>query len=163
MLAAKRAMAAASPDLAVADAAALDELVEQANALPRMQSLLLSVFGVISAGITALGSFGVMNQIVQNRRCELAIRAALGATPRAMRFHVLGLNGRLVLLGLAAGTGVAWLMAGPAEAVIPGIQRDIIWPLIGVPLGVLLVTQAASWIPAVRAARTCVRELLATV
>ncbi len=161
LAAGRRALHATAPDIAAYDAATLGDLARQANALPRLLMALLGVFAVIATGITALGSYGVMSQLVANQQKEMAIRAALGATAAGVLGLVLRQNARLAALGVAAGLGGAWLMARWLASLVPGLDALAVWPYLAVALGVLAVTQVASFIPARRAARLDVRSVLA--
>ena len=48
----------------------LDALVMQANALPRLRTLVLIMFSIVAVGIVALGSYGAMSQLVSNRNAS---------------------------------------------------------------------------------------------
>jgi len=136
-----------SPGIAAYDVATLDELAWQASALPRLQVLLLGVFATIAIGITALGSYGVMSQLVANRQKEMAIRAALGATQGGVLRLVLWHNARLAAAGTALGLVAAWFAGRWMEAELPGFDASPLWPYALVAFGVLALTQLASFIP----------------
>ena len=163
MLAAgRRALRAASPEIAAYDTATLDDLAWQANALPRLLTALLGAFAVIATGITALGSYGVMSQLVSNREKELAIRAALGATQGGVLRFVLWQNARLAAIGTGAGLIGAWGADRWIQNLVPGFPADIFWPYLVVAAAVLLLTQLASFIPAQRAARLDMQKALSS-
>jgi len=122
--------------------------------------VLLAVFALIATGITALGSYGVMSQLVANRRREMAIRAALGATRGAVLRLVLGRNALLAGCGVVAGLATAWLAVEGLVGLVPGLDPRQPWPYGAVALGVLGLTQLASLVPAVQAARILVQENL---
>lgn len=161
LAAAQRALRATAPEIASYSAATFDDLAWQAQALPRLQIILLGVFALIAIGITALGSYGVMSQLVANRQKEMAIRAALGATQAGVLRHVLWQNARLAALGTVAGLGIAWLAARLLQAKLTGFDATPLWPYALVGALVLLLTQLASLIPARRAATTDVHIVLA--
>lgn len=160
LAAGRRALRATAPDVAAYNAARLADLAWQANALPRLQMVLLGVFAAVAAGITALGSYGVMSQLVANRRREMAIRSALGATPAGVLRLVLGQNARLAAAGTALGLGAAWLSARWLQAKLTGFDAAAAWTYPAVALLVLGLTQLASLIPARRAARVDVPAAL---
>ena len=160
LAAGRRALRATDPAIAAYNISTLDTLAWQANALPRLQVTLLGVFGVIAIGITALGSYGVMSQLVANRQKELAIRAALGATRGGVLRLVLWQNARLASVGTAFGLIAAWFGAHVLQAQLTGFDASPLWPYFAVAAGVLMLTQLASFLPAHRAARLDVQIVL---
>ncbi|HVU23208.1 MAG TPA: ADOP family duplicated permease [Opitutus sp.] len=160
LAAGRRALRETAPDVAAYDANTLETLSRQAIAQPRLQVWLLGVFATIAVGITALGSYGVMSQLVANREKEMAIRAALGATQSGVLRLVLWHNARLAAAGTAVGLAAAWLVCRWLQAQLPGFDATPLWPYAAVAALVLLLTQLASFIPALRAARTDVTTAL---
>jgi putative ABC transport system permease protein len=157
----RRALGATAPDVASFNAAMLDDLVWQAAALPRLQIVLLGVFAAIAISITALGSYGVMSQLVSNRQREMAIRAALGATRGEVLRLVLRQNAKLAAAGALIGIVAAWVAARSAQSALTAFPADTFWPYATVVAFVLLLTQIASYIPARRAAALDVPKTLA--
>ena len=162
LAAGRRALRATAPEIAAYNVDTLDTLAWQANALPRLQVALLGVFAVIAIGITALGSYGVMSQLVANRQKEMAIRAALGATQGGVLRLVLWQNARLAAAGTAFGLAAAWFGARALQAQLTGFDATPLWPYAIVALGVLGLTQVASLIPARRAATLDVQSVLSS-
>jgi predicted permease len=162
LAAGQRALRETAPDIASYNANSIAEFAWQANALPRLQVALLGVFALIATGITALGSYGVMSQLVANREKEMAIRAALGATRGDVLRLVLGQNARLAALGAVLGLVAAWLAGRWAKSALTGFPADTWWPYAAVTILVLALTQLASFIPARRAAATDVQKALTT-
>lgn len=156
----RRALAATAPDVAAYNPGALEDFAWQGTALPRLQMALLGVFAVIAIGITALGSYGVMSQLVANREKEMAIRAALGASRADVLGLVLWTNARLALLGTGLGLGGAILAARWARSALTGFPADALWPYGAVVALVLVLTQLASWLPARRAAALDAQKVL---
>ncbi len=156
----KRALRATEPGIAAYNVNALDTLAWRANALPRLQVTLLGVFAIVAIGITALGSYGVMSQLVANRQKEMAIRAALGASQGGVLRLILWQNARLAGAGTALGLGAAWFGARALQAKLTGFDASPVWPYLVVALTVLALTQLASFIPARRAARLDVPVVL---
>ena len=104
----RRALKKVDPALAVSGIAPLDSLVSDARAVPRLQMVLLTFFGIVAVSLTALGSYGVMTQVVASRQREFAVRLAVGATPRRLGGMVLGQNAKLALAGIVVGLVAAW-------------------------------------------------------
>jgi ABC-type antimicrobial peptide transport system permease subunit len=159
---ARRALRKTDPGIATYNINTLEELALQANALPRLQVTLLGVFALIAIGITALGSYGVMSQLVANRQREMAIRAALGATRGGVLRLVLWQNARLAAAGTLLGVLAAAALGRAVQAQLSGFDASPLWPYAAVALGVLALTQLASLIPARRAARLDVAQALSS-
>jgi putative ABC transport system permease protein len=153
LAAGRRALRATAPEVAAYNIAPLDDLAWQAEALPRLQVTLLGVFAVIAIGITALGSYGVMSQLVANREKEMAIRAALGASAGSVLRLVLWQNARLAAAGTLLGLLAAWFGGRALQAQLTGFDATPPWPYAIVAAMVLLLTQLSSYLPARRAAK----------
>jgi predicted permease len=114
---------------------------------------LLAGFGGLALLLATVGVFGVMSQLVDERRAELGVRLALGASPRGLVRLVVqdgllraGLGAALGLLCL--GVGVLGGFTGLLGAVAPDP-----WLWIGVVAVVALTAAAACYLPARRAAK----------
>ena len=82
------------------------------------------MLGVLGAGalfLGALGLYGVTAYAVAQRGRELAIRVALGASPRSVIVMVVRDGGRLALVGLAAGLPLAYAVGRLARAQLVGV------------------------------------------
>ena len=145
-------MSAAAPDIAPFDVEKLEILSWQALALPRLQVTLFAVFSFIAVTITALGTYGVMSQLVGIRQKELAIRAAVGASPRSLFQMVLWQNARLVVSGTIIGISAAWAASYWLQSKLTNFQEPALAPFAAVTAGMLILTQLASFLPARRAA-----------
>jgi putative ABC transport system permease protein len=161
LAAGRRALQATAPDVASYNPGTLTDFAWRANALPRLQMILLGVFAVIAIGITALGSYGVMSQLVANREKEMAVRAALGASHGMVLRMVLWQNARLAAVGTALGLVASWFGARALQNQLAGVDASQLWPYLAVAALVLGLTQVASFIPARRAARLDVQKALA--
>lgn len=153
LAAGRRALTATDPEVAAYNGSPLADFARQATALPRLQTALLGAFALVAIGITALGSYGVMSQLVASRHRELAIRSALGANRADVLRLVLWSNARLALAGSALGLVGATLVCHGIEKRLTGFEAGHVWPYLAVLTLVLLLTQLASILPARRATR----------
>ncbi len=85
----RHALRLTDPLLTAHDVASLDALVDQANALPRLQSIILFTFAVAATLMAMLGCYGVMRQLVATREREYATRLVFGASPADLGRSVL--------------------------------------------------------------------------
>jgi putative ABC transport system permease protein len=103
--------------------------------------------------LAAVGLYGVIAQSVAQRTRELGIRMALGAAPASVSRLVLREGMALAVTGTALGVPAALAAVRAMRRMVEGIGGTdlLILASVGVLLGV--VTLAACWIPARRAAR----------
>jgi predicted permease len=119
----------------------------------RLGAVLFSAFGVLAILVAAVGLYSVLAFDVAERRPELGIRSALGATRGRIIRHVLTDGVRLAAIGVAVGLAAAFYGASRAAPLLFQVSpRDPVI-LAAVAAGVLVVSVAASGIPAWRAAR----------
>jgi putative ABC transport system permease protein len=113
---------------------------------------ILSGFSVLALTLAAVGLYGVMAYLVIERRREIAVRMALGATPSVLFKQILGEAGLLLLVGLFAGAIAArWLTRWIASLLFGVTTTDLATHLVVfVVLGT--VGLLASYLPARRAA-----------
>ncbi|MCC7034431.1 MAG: ABC transporter permease [Acidobacteria bacterium] len=151
--AAIEAVRALAPNQPVSRVRALNEVVGQSLARPRIASTALLVFAAVALLLAAIGVYGVIAYSVSQRWTEFGVRLALGASPGAIRGMVVRRGLGLVLLGLALGLAAALPLARALESQLFGV-RPFDWPTYGLVAAVMgLVGLAASWIPALRATR----------
>jgi predicted permease len=156
----RHALRLTDPVLAAHDLARLDALADQANALPRFQSLLLSIFALAALAIAALGSYGVMSQLVSTREREYALRLVFGAAPGALGRSVMSQLARLTLPGIALGLLGVTLLGGTLRRFVFGVEPRSVVVLTSVSLGMALIAVAATLPSALRAMRVDLRRSL---
>lgn len=161
LTAGREAVQAVDPTLAVFGTATLDELAARANALPRLQSLLLGVFATVAVGITMLGSYGVMGQLVASRGREFAVRLALGAQPAQLLRATLWQNARLALAGASVGLVSAFVVSAGLSTSLYGLESGGVWVYPAVALAVVALLQLTAVVPAWRGTRVDVPRKLA--
>jgi ABC-type antimicrobial peptide transport system permease subunit len=66
------------------------------------------LFGIVGLALGAVGVYGVVASLVTERRREIALRVALGATGGDVRRLVVGNGLRLVLAGVLLGIALAY-------------------------------------------------------
>jgi putative ABC transport system permease protein len=122
-------------------------------ALRRTTAILLSVFAVIALCITASGISGMMALTVGERKHEIGVRLAVGATPSSVILSMMKQVMVLMTIGLGTGFGAAWLMSTSMSHVISGIApRDAITFTVSSAL-LIAVAMASSFLPLTRIAK----------
>jgi hypothetical protein len=138
----------------------LTEVMDAALDQPRLNATALATFAAAALGLAALGLYGLLMLLVAQRRRELGVRLALGASPRDLARVVIAGAGRLVGAGIAAGL-VLMLAAGRLLrtllfGVAPYDPRALLWSV----AALAFVALAAIVVPARLAARTNAMEAM---
>jgi predicted permease len=132
----------------------LDDYVAQSAAQSRFQAMLLSSFAVVALLLAAVGLYGVLTYIVEQRSGELALRLAVGARRADVLQLILKRGIALALIGEAAGLIVALSLTHSIAALLYGVKPLDALTFICVALLLLLVALISSFAPAYRAAQT---------
>jgi len=97
------------------------EIVEASLDQPRLDSQLLSIFAAAALALSALGLYGLLMLTIAERRREIGVRLALGASAGDVARGVLSSAGVLVAIGLAAGVLLMLWSAPLLRAVLFGV------------------------------------------
>jgi macrolide transport system ATP-binding/permease protein len=141
------------PNLPLADVRSMSEVVRQALWVPWTCAALLTIFGLLSTMLAAVGVYGVMAYSVNQRRQEIGIRMALGASGQRVRHLILIEGMRLVLVGIFAGLVGGFLGGLSVEALLFGMSPADPWTLLGSAILLTVVGFFANFLPALRASR----------
>jgi putative ABC transport system permease protein len=149
----RRAIAAIDPDLALSDVKTVDELKSESMVGDRLRSSLLGLMAGAALLLAAIGIYGVIAQVVLQRRHELGIRAALGATAARLVVLIVRDGMALTLVGVVVGA-VASRGAGSLLASFLFGVSGTDWTVSGLSIGALaLVAAIACYVPARHATR----------
>jgi putative ABC transport system permease protein len=141
------------PQQSITSIFTFDESVSRALARPRLLTMLLGSFGALGLLLGAIGIYGVLASLVGERRREIGVRLALGATPSSVLGLVFGRGLRLGVIGLSIGLAGALAFGRVMSTVLYGVQPRDPGTLAIVGLVLLAAACAASWWPAYRASR----------
>ncbi|HEU4989246.1 MAG TPA: ABC transporter permease [Gemmatimonadaceae bacterium] len=157
--AARAAAHNAAPDVP-ARVRTIETIVSSSVADRRFVLVLVGAFGSAALLLAALGIYGVVSYLVAERRREMAIRFALGATSGSVLRMVVAQGARLAGAGVLLGA----LLSLAGTRLIRGFLYDVSAtdPVAFIAVAALLtaVAMAASWIPARRAAAVEAGEVL---
>jgi len=148
------------PRVAVYDVRPMQTYVEQARSMRRFTMVLATLFAVLALTLTLVGVYGVLAYAVAQRRHEIGVRRAIGATTARVMRGILCEGLALAIVGCTVGLAVAAAGAELLESQLYGVHpRD---PLtFGVTFLVIVTTAVlACWIPAWRGTRIGPMEAL---
>jgi putative ABC transport system permease protein len=103
--------------------------------------------------LASVGLYGVLSFSVNQRRHELGLRVALGASPGTVVRLVLGQAGFQLALGMALGIGLALVLVRAISFVLYGVDAAEWEVFVGVASLLAATTLVASFVPARRATR----------
>jgi ABC-type antimicrobial peptide transport system permease subunit len=112
------------------------------------------VFAVFAALLALLGIYGVTAYAAHQREREIAIRMAIGATSGAVIRMFLRNSAKVLLLGIAAGVVGASAVSRILESQLHGVQRFDPWTIAVTCILLAAAGLFATWLPALRVART---------
>jgi len=118
----------------------------------RMMARLSGFFGILAALLVVVGLHGVLSYFLAQRRSEIGIRMALGAS-RSRVIAAMLRNASIMLFGgLVAGTLLSLLAGRGASAMLFGLKPWDPMTLAGAAALLAVVTVVASVVPSMRAA-----------
>lgn len=131
----------------------MEDLVAATTSKRRVQTILIGIFAAVAVLLAGLGIWGVVSYTAGQRKNEIGIRMALGATPAGAAALVLRQGLRPVAIGAVAGIALAIAATRFIESLLFGVQPlDTVTYVVSGAL-LLTVAAAASAIPARAAAR----------
>ena len=147
----RRAVWSKNPDQTITSVTTLDDVMGRSVARPRLLAWLLGAFGTIGLTLGALGIFGVLAFAVSQRRREIGVRVALGASPRSVLRMIVTQGMLLAVSGIVLGVIGAAILTRSMESVLFGIEPTDPWTFVQVVAVLLGAAALASWLPARRA------------
>jgi len=149
----QREIRAVDPDLGVYDVQSMGNVLDQAVAAPRLNSVLLWAFAAVALVLSAVGIYGVTAYAVTRRTRERAIRIAIGAPPVSV-YRLMARHGTTVaLVGIFVGLLAALGLARTLSSLLYGVAPTDATTLACSAAAVLVVTLVACARPAWRATR----------
>jgi len=132
----------------------MDEILDIGQyARPRFGLVLFSVFAGIGLVLVTIGVYSVVSWTVTQQRHEIGIRMALGASAGDVRSMVLTSTLRFVLMGVAAGIVLAWVVGRVLASQVWGVSGYDPMTLCAVIAVLIAVGLAAAYVPSLRATR----------
>jgi putative ABC transport system permease protein len=140
-------------DLPLAGITTMENVVSEAVAQPRLNMLLMSLFGAMAMCLALVGVYGLVAFWVAARTREIGVRLALGARPADVLRLVLSKGLMLVAIGVALGVAGAVGVARFLQSQLFGISALDLTTLLAIPSAIVAIALLACLIPAWRATR----------
>ena len=118
---------------------------------PKFQATIMNAFAVLALLLAVIGIYGVNAYAVAQRRYEIGIRMALGATPARVLRATIWSGMRLTLFGIAVGLMGAAAGASLLRTVLVGVSPTEPLTLAAVSLILAAISWIACYLPARRA------------
>jgi predicted permease len=129
-----------------------EELFTAATAQPRFIAWLLTAFAALALLLAAAGLYSVASYLVLQRRRDIGVRMAIGASPRDVAQQVVGEAGRWIVGGAVAGAALGWIGTRALQSQLYEVQALDPWSWMGALLALAVVLVIAVFRPAYRAA-----------
>jgi putative ABC transport system permease protein len=142
-----------APDLVLGETQTMELLFSRLVAQRRFNMMLLTIFGALGIVITAVGIYGVMAYVVEQRTTEIGVRMALGAQPRRVLGMMLTRAMAYVTVGLAVGLAGAFALSRFVETFLFRVEPGEPVVYVGTAAVLVVTGLVAAWIPSRRAAR----------
>ena len=149
----QRAVAAVGQGQPLFRVQTMERALGESMSLRRFLMVLVVVFAILAALLGALGVYGVLAWFVRQRRQEIGVRLALGASRADVVWLVVRQGALVALAGIVPGLVGALALSSVLEGLLFGVQATDPWTFVLVPLLLMAVVLAASFLPACAAAR----------
>jgi putative ABC transport system permease protein len=141
-----------APDLALDKFQTMQEAVDRSNFGSRLGLYLIGAFGGLAVLLVVAGLYGVLSQIVNQRRREFGLRLALGASRQSIVRMLLLKGSAIVAMGLGAGVVLALSVCRLIAAYLYGVKPVDAGAYAFAIIALFLVGAGAALLPGWRAA-----------
>ena len=141
-----------APDLAVDNFQTMQQAVDQSNFSSRLGFYLIGAFAGLAILMVIAGLYGVLSQVVSQRRREFGLRMALGATRQSIVRSVLLQSSGIVSIGLGVGITLASFLGRMVQSFLYGVKPMDTATYAFAIVALFLVGAGAALVPAWRAA-----------
>ena len=149
-----------SSDQPVEHAATLEDIRADVLSPDRLNSVVFGVFAAVALAIAVVGVAGVLTFSVTARAREFGIRLALGSEPRQLLKGVIAEGAVMAAAGVVAGAAFGFVVARLAGKYFLDVKMPGVLPVLVSAFVLMTVAVIASVLPAARAARVDVMQVL---
>jgi predicted permease len=141
------------PSVPVIGLRSMDDVIGNSLRQPRMLMHVFGAFAGLTVLLAAVGTYGMLSYLVTQRRREIGIRMALGASGETVLYGVMAHGLTLALIGLVGGLGASLMLTRLMKSLLFEVSPNDPATFAGVAALIIVVAAAASVLPAVRATR----------
>jgi predicted lysophospholipase L1 biosynthesis ABC-type transport system permease subunit len=113
---------AIDPAVPIPELQSLDQAMARSISNRRVRALPAVGFGLLSLSVAFVGVLATLSTVVAERRRDLAIRWALGASPARLTRSIVGQGLALTALGLVLGLGLGGAAARGLSSLVYGVS-----------------------------------------
>lgn len=150
----RNAVFAVDKNQPVSQIATMERLVDRALSRSRFIATVLLALAAAALLLATMGIYGVLAYNVAQRRYEIGIRMAVGATPARILRQLVSGGLRMAATGAAAGVALALLASRLITSLLYGVTSFDVLAYSGALLATLALAAIACAVPAWRAAQT---------
>ena len=141
------------PELAISRVQPVIEIIDDSVKTQRFSTMVLAAFAGVALVLAALGSYGVLANVVAQQRREIGVRLAFGASPSSILWLVLRRALTMMAIGTVLGLAGALALTRVMSGLLYEVQARDAVTFAGATVGLGLLLLFASLVPAWRATR----------
>jgi putative ABC transport system permease protein len=149
----RHAIASVDPTMAVSDVQMMTTRVDHTIGTTRFSTFLASLFAVVALVLGVVGIYSVLAYVVAQRRREIGIRLALGATHGHVIANVLRHALLVTSIGVLFGSAAAWWVTRALSGLFLGVSPHDPAAFLGAAGLFTAIALLAASVPAFRATR----------
>jgi putative ABC transport system permease protein len=141
------------PEQPISNLRTMDQVLSDSLMLRRISMLMLAIFAALALTLATVGIYGLTAYSASRRTHEIGLRVALGAS-RTQILRLVVARGLLTsLAGAAVGLAAAFQLTRMLSGMLYGVTPTDPLIFVGVPVLLIAVSIAASYLPARKAMR----------
>jgi predicted permease len=148
----RQAIAAVDPNVATMGIKTVEAQIAEGQRFERMIAFLTAFFGLLAVVLAAIGLYGVLSYLVTQRRREIGIRLALGATRWSVARLVVSNVAGWAVLGILLALPAVYYGSHAVSGMLYGVQPMDPAALLWAAGTLAVVASIVAWLPARRAA-----------
>jgi ABC-type antimicrobial peptide transport system permease subunit len=156
----QKTLAQTDPNLPFSGFYSMNDILAENLKLQRVQVLLLGVLAGLALVLSAVGIYGLVSNLVVQRRHEIGLRLALGAQLGQVMLHIASAGIIATGAGMLVGMVVAFFAVRVLQSQLYGVSLYDPLTLAAVPLLLAVIAMTASFVPALRVAQIDPAETL---